>query len=86
MIIFRASLAILLLTMLCVSTSVQAQGTSTDLRSCTDNLNYCSEWARRRGEPDTSCQAAYQDCMRRGTWSRQDPYSPQPRQVPVERR
>jgi len=57
-----------------------------DLSTCSGNYNYCAEWARRQGQTDASCQAAYQQCLRRGTWSRQDPYSPRPQSVPVERK
>ena len=60
--------------------------TQTDLSTCTGNYNYCVEWTRRNGQPISGCESAYRECMRNGSWSRRDPYSPLPGQVPIERR
>src|SRR5262245_53541902 len=61
-----------------------------DLNTCSGNYSYCLEWARRRGQPgDAACQRAYQECMRRGSWSRPEPYSPNrpgPGSLPIERK
>jgi hypothetical protein len=58
-----------------------------DLNTCSGNYNYCLEWARRRGQPIGSCEAAYQECMRRGSWTKREPYNPQVGPAfPVERR
>lgn len=60
-----------------------------DLNTCSGNYSYCMEWARRRGQLDAACHAAYQDCMRRGAWSRPDPYNPnRPNagSLPIERK
>jgi hypothetical protein len=60
-----------------------------DLNTCSGNYSYCLEWARRRGQPDAACYTAYQDCMRRGSWSRPDPYNPnRPNagSLPIERK
>ena len=56
-----------------------------DLTTCSGNYNYCLEQTRRIGRPSGSCDAAYQDCMRRGmTRDLSNPCSPRP--IPVERR
>ena len=57
-----------------------------DLNTCSGNLSYCTEQARRSGQSNAACEAGYQDCMRRGMWSRQQPYSPRSPTLPVERK
>jgi hypothetical protein len=54
-----------------ITRSAQAQY---DQNTCSGNFNYCMELARRQGQPGTECQSAYQECMRRGEWSRRSPH------------
>jgi hypothetical protein len=44
------------------------------LKTCSDNRNYCAVWAKKLGWTRPQCADAFDRCMRSGEWHTSGPY------------